>query len=314
MNFRVCSSLMLVWLNGATAFVLQPQQQATSLTQQQARRPAAASNRVDLWKLYASTKDGDDAPPEIQPLTTSFDDAGSAIIDEEDEERMKSMGDFDTTSGSQENIQNMRAAIQERAKSLGYEKSKVSQQYIEQAQARARNQAANRAAGGGSNLDLSQISTGDEPKKKSDWDESMPAMMYDPADELTEEEQKEADKVGQLPIWQQFMEEVQASQWPDLGSVIREMGVIAAVVVVTAALIINWDGFLRTFYTDLGLIPSPEQTNEQVLDVDLIPEGFTNNMNEDDLAKITQEMNARGSKSPSVEKLLDSASPLNPDL
>ena len=207
----------------------------------------------------------------------------------------------------------MRRAIQERAKSLGVKKATLSQQYIEEQRQRALNERANRASGAIPTLDLSQISTGNERKKPSNsqWDESLPSMMYDPADDMTPEEQAEADQVGQLPLWEQFMTEIKASKWPDFPSVIREIGILSVVVSLSAVMIINWDSTLRQFYTGLGMLPTKEQVNKPLQDFDL-PSGFTNNMNEEDLAKITAEMNQLnvGAKS-SVNALLESS---NPDL
>lgn len=211
----------------------------------------------------------------------------------------------------------MRAAIRARAADLGVEKSASTQQYIEEAKQRALNQQQNRQQPSG--LDLSQISTGDEKKAKDgkeEWDESLPNMMYDPADYLSKEEQAEADKVGQLPIWQQAVEEIKASKWPDFGTVVREVALMTAVVALTGVIIINWDSTLRDLYTGLGMIPTPDDIPGQMDDLSL-PEGFTNNMNEDDLAKITQEMNKAGKEaglsSKSLETLMESQKS-NPDL
>jgi len=203
----------------------------------------------------------------------------------------------------------MRAAIRARAQDLGVEKSKVSQQYIEEAAKRAAQSQGDSRPGG---LDLSQISSGNEPGSKTDkWDDSLPTMLYDPADELTEEEQAQADVVGELPIFEQAMTEIKASKWPDLPTVIREVAVMFVVVAFTATVIIGADGALREFYTNLGMIPRPEDIPGQLDDLDL-PEGFTNNMNEEDLAKITDEMNKvsksiGSSSSPSVNALLDNS-------
>lgn len=207
----------------------------------------------------------------------------------------------------------MRAAIRARAEDLGVEKSKVSQQYIEDAQKRAAQSQGNNRPG---QLDLSQISTGNEPGSKDKWDDSLPNVMYDPADELSDEEQAEADAVGQMSIIDQAITEVKASKWPDLGTVIREVAIMFVVVAVTGGIIIGADRALREVYTDIGMIPRAEDIPGQLDDLAL-PEGFTNNMSEDDLAQITDEMNKvsksgkSSSSSPSVNALLDSK---NPDL
>jgi hypothetical protein len=204
----------------------------------------------------------------------------------------------------------MRRAIQERAKSVGLEKAVLSQQYIEERNQRFLNERANKASGARPTLDLSQISDGDDDKGK--WDPSLPSMMYDPADYLTPEQQAEADKTGQLPLWDQFITEVRASKWPGFGSVIREIGVLALIVSLSAVMTINLDSSLRQFYTGLGMLPTKEQVSKPLIDIDL-PSGFTNNMNEEDLARITAEMNqlsggskSSSSSSPSVNALLNS--------
>lgn len=204
----------------------------------------------------------------------------------------------------------MRAAIRARAKDLGVEKSKVGQQYFDDAARRRVEQA--RGDNRPGQLDLSQISTGNEPGSNNNkWDESMPNMLYDPADELSDEEQAEADTVGQMSIIDQAMTEIKESKWPDLSTVIREVVVMFFVVAFTGGIIIGADRALRDIYTDIGIIPRPEDIPGQLDDLAL-PDGFTNNMNEDDLAQITDEMNkvsksgGASSSSPSVNALLDS--------
>lgn len=206
-----------------------------------------------------------------------------------------------------ENIEKMREAIRARADDLGVEKSKISQQYFEEARKRAEMNAANNRPGG---LDLSQISSGNEPKsQKQQWDEELPSMLYDPTDELTEEERKEADPVGQMQIWEQVITELKSAKWPDFLSALREVAVMFAVVAISGVIIIGWDKTLRSVYTDLGMIPRSEDIPGQMAGLDL-PEGFTNGMNEEDLAKMAEEMNSKTpgkasrSGSPSVDALM----------
>lgn len=203
----------------------------------------------------------------------------------------------------------MRAAIRARASDLGVEKSKVSQQYIEDAKRRAEANIANNRPGG---LDLSQISSGTPKTQKQKWDEELPSMLYDPTDELTEEERREADKVGQLPFWEQGLNELQNAKWPDFASALREVVLMFVVVAFSGVLIIGWDKTLRGLYTDLGMIPRKEDIPGQLEGLAL-PEGFTNGMNEADLAKMTEEMNEKSSSagdssngSPSIDSLKNS--------
>lgn len=289
--------------------------QASSAFVVTSKQPFALSQQTDLLKkeslLFSSPEDEQDV---AEVKSTSFADAGKSIVDAEDAERMKAMGDFDENPSFQAtDMEKMRAAIRERAAEQGLEKSVATQQYLEEAKQRAINQRENRQAAG--TLDLSQISTGKEPGRKGEkWDESLPNMMYDPADYLTPEEQAEADKVGQLPIWEQAVTEMKASKWPDFGTVIREVALMIAVVAVTATIIINWDSTLRELYTGLGMIPRPEDIPGQLEGLTL-PEGFTNNMDENDLARITEEMNQvaqdTGMSPAAIDKLIESQ---NPDL
>lgn len=193
----------------------------------------------------------------------------------------------------------MRAAIRARADELGVEKDPATQQYIAEAAARAKAAVGNKNPG--SSLDLSQISTGEEPKKSGGggggnalWDEDMPTMLYDPTEELTEEERKEVDQVGQMPILDQVLTELRASKWPDFGSALKQVGIVIMIVVVSAALIIGWDNTLRNFYTDLGFIPRKDEIPGQLQQGLELPEGFTNNMSDEDLSKLTKEMNEAG--------------------
>lgn len=252
-------------------------------------------------------------PEEDKIDATSFADAGKNIIDAEDDKRMEAMGDFDENPGALQDsqLEAIREAVRKRAEEVGAKKDTASQQYIEAATQRAIDNRNNAQQPG--QLDLSQITTGNEPgTKKSKFDESLPTMMYDPADDMTEAEQAEADPLGQQPIWEQAIEEIKASKWPDFGTVVREVSIMAVVVAVTGALIINWDVLLRDTYTGLGLIPRPEDIPGQLSDLDL-PAGFTNNMNENDLAQITNEMNQAGKEAGLSSQALDMQNS-NPDL
>lgn len=187
----------------------------------------------------------------------------------------------------------MRAAIRERAGELGVEKSEASRIYIEEAAARARANVGNQQPS--SSLDLSQISSGGEKKSGKDkWDEELPTMMYDPADELTEEERKEVDVVGQMSLWEQAQEEIGAAKWPDFGSAVRTLFTMFGVIVLSATLIIGWDRTLRNIYTNAGFIPLKEDIPGNLQEGLELPEGFTNNMSEEDISKFTEEINKAG--------------------
>jgi hypothetical protein len=167
----------------------------------------------------------------------------------------------------------MRAAIRARTEEMGLEKAKLSKQIIQEANQRAK--AGERVQG----LDLSQI--------RGNLPEGMPSVLYDPEDEMTDEEKKEVDPVGQMSIVQQFQNELTNAKWPQPMAALKEVAVMFVVVAVTGALIIFWDRFLRDTYTNIGLIPSSDAIKMRFDGLEL-PEGWTNMMSEDDIANLPQ--------------------------
>jgi len=203
----------------------------------------------------------------------------------------------------------VRAAIRARTSDLGIEKSKVSADYIKKKEQQAVAAGSARAAAeqnrdmmfGG--LDLSQIRTEAPPPSRSsnspfaDEDGEVPAMFYDPEEELTEEEREEADPIGAKSIPEQFIYEFQQTKWPGPGSALREVGVMFIVVAITGALIIGWDGALREFYTDvLNFIPSKEDMANYADRFEglELPAGWTDNMSESDVASFTEQVGSVG--------------------
>lgn len=184
----------------------------------------------------------------------------------------------------------MRAAIRARTADLGIEKSKISAEYIQA----KKEQALNAGPGGSSDpdqfagLDLSKISstpTGGESK----WNEDMPSMFYDPEDELTKEEQEEVDPVMKLNPIEQGLNELNNAKWPGLGAALKEVGLLILIVAFSAVLIIGWDKLLRELYTTLGFIPTKEGIANYASRFDSLdlPKGFTDGMNEADVAQFT---------------------------
>lgn len=191
-----------------------------------------------------------------------------------------------------DSIERMRAAIRARTADLGIEKSKVSADYIRNRQEKAiqagpGNTDADTFAG----VDLSKISS--TPKKSSEWNEEMPSMFYDPEDEMSKEEQEEVDPVMKLSILDQGLNEYNNAKWPDWGSALREVGVLLAVVALSALLIIGWDKLLRVIYTSVGFIPTKEEIANYASRFDGLdlPKGWTNNMSEQDVASFSDTVN-----------------------
>ena len=160
-----------------------------------------------------------------------------------------------------DSIEQMRKAIRARTADLGMEKSKVSEDYIREKQAAAAAagsaQAASESGDMFGGLDLSQISSSRQ-SSSSQWDESMPSMLYNPEDEMTQQEQEEADPLMTKSPLQQGLYELQNAKWPDFVTAVREVGLMLVVIAITAVLIIGWDRVLRGLYTNFGFIPSKE--------------------------------------------------------
>lgn len=146
----------------------------------------------------------------------------------------------------------MRQAIKERTASLGIEKSTRSVEAIKEAEERAKLAAEN---GPPQALDLSQISTvGPSSSAKDD----VPSMFYEPEDDMSEDDIKEADPTGQLSIQEQFATEIGAATWPTAANTLKRVGLLLALAFFTGGIIIGADIFLRDFYTNLNLIPRKE--------------------------------------------------------
>ena len=98
-------------------------------------------------------------------------------------------------------------------------------------------------------LDLSKVSDGGYEKL---------SINYDPEDEMTEQEMRQADPLGFQPVLDQYTFELKETTFPDLGTTISKVGLLIALGLVTGLLIINTDKTVRNFYVVQGLLPSPE--------------------------------------------------------
>jgi len=134
-------------------------------------------------------------------------------------------------------------------------------------------------------LDLSQISQ----TRPRGQDEDVPDIFYEPESEMTPEEMKEADPLGEQPLLDQAMKELAETIWPTPISALKEVVILVAVIAGTAALIIGWDNLLRDFYTNVGLIPGPEDLKTGAENM-VLPDGWTDGMSEDDFMKFQDEV------------------------
>ena len=204
----------------------------------------------------------------------------------------------------------MRAVIRARTAEMGLEKSRVSAEYIES----KKEKAIQSGPSGQSDpdqfagLDLSKISSERAPSSSSSqWTEDMPSMFYDPEDELTPEEQEEADPVMKLNPVDQGLNELRNAKWPDMGSALREVFLMLVVVALSAVLIIGWDKILRELYTSFGFIPTKEDIANYASRFDGLdlPTGWTNNMNEQDVSSFADAVNVNQQSLPSPASLPD---------
>lgn len=163
----------------------------------------------------------------------------------------------------------------------------MTQEFIQQAQEKAKEQVGNRGGGQAleNMLDLTQISQ-TAPRGQ---DDETPAMFYEPGAEMTDEEQKEADPDGQMSIPDQAMKEISLATWPTPFAAVKEVFLLVAIVLATSSIIIFWDNFLREFYTGLGFIPTPEEILSGSENL-VLPDGWTSGMSEDDFMKFQDEV------------------------
>lgn len=202
-------------------------------------------------------------------------------------------------------MERMRAAIRARTADLGIEKSKVSADYIEQRKAAAMEAGSARAAGENSDafggLDLSQIRS--TRIRSPQEDEDLPSMFFDPDEQLSDEEKVEVDPLRNKSWIEQGLYEVSQVKWPDWTSALREVGLLVVVVAFTAVIIIGWDRLIRSTYTDvLHLIPTKEELANYANRFDGLdlPTGWMDNMNEQDVASLTEKMSQGGTSLPEL--------------
>jgi len=205
------------------------------------------------------------------PKGLSFTDAAQAIKDEEDKERMEARGtgmeeEQKEFEAKKDAFEEMRSKIRSRASDMKMEKSVATAEAIKQATQRA--MAGDAAAT--PTVDLSKFSGA--------------SLSDDPEDDLTDEQKKEIDKVGQLSFWEQALEEFNNTKFPTPGATIKQAGLMLLIFLVTAGIILKVDEFLRITYTDLGLIPRAGEVMDYS-DLEL-PEGWTDQMTDDDLLKM----------------------------
>lgn len=281
----------------------------------------AGRQTVDLKNiapLFSSKGDKED-----DTERKSFEEAGISLSEQQDQERMDAVGDsdFDNT-GSQEtdDLEKMRAAIRARASDMGLERKGLDDEYVEAARARALSRRDNARGAGNSDLDLSQISDGNQ--RQDEWDadkkENKRGVLQKAGDSLTEEEKLAAYPNGALPKTEQFWEEFKLVQWPTFQESLIDLVLVVVILFGMIFLIDFMDTTIRHFFTDIiHILPRDDEIPTSLEGLDL-PAGFMNGMSEDDLASF----NGLGSSadvstmSQSVDAILDNLPVAvgNPDL
>lgn len=225
--------------------------------------PSAKTNFVTRLHNEETTSEDKDAP-------LSFEDATAKLKEEEDSIKAAARGqmmeqDAQRYQEKKATYDAMREKIRARASDLNMNKSVATQEAIKAATQKA-------AAGEEASqptVDLSKFSDN---------------VFDDPEDELTDEQMKEIDKVGQMSIIEQIKEELKNTKFPTPDATLKQAGLMIVIFLVTATLILKADEFLRFQYTEWGFIPR----SGEVLDYsDLtLPEGFTDQMTEEDLSNL----------------------------
>jgi len=193
----------------------------------------------------------------------SFDDAGAAIVDEDEKARAERSGNALSEERNAEfeskktEYEAMRDKIRARASTLNIEKSVTTQKAIEEASRKAM------AREEPQELDLSKFGMG--------------TIGEDPEDELTEEQKKSIDEAGQMDLIGQAMEEFKNAKFPGVGATLRQTAFMLVIFAFTSTYILFLDGTLREFFTDvLKIIPGPDSVFDYS-DLEL-PPGWSENM------------------------------------
>jgi len=275
------------------------------------RIPKATTSSSQLFSQWDEDDEEEDAAAASSSesntrTSASYEEAGKAIGDEDDQAAMDEMGDFDASGTYNANdIDRYREAIRKRTEALGMEKKTPEEIAAQEAaaqdsMARSGDSMTPADAGAGAEssatsspsqmLDLSQISS-DAPRGP---DENLPAMMYDPAKDMTKDEMEEADPTGLLPWPEQISWVLSKSKFPSAGSAITETIILVVTVTVTAVVITQWDEWMREIAFIFNMVPRPEEVASSMEgmimpDDPVLGMGGGKNLSGGDMLKMLQE-------------------------
>jgi len=192
----------------------------------------------------------------------------------------------------QETSERLRAAIRARTAELGMVEDQASKEYIA-----AREQAAIEAGPGGpqndqvfGGIDLSKISSTQVDGDK--WNEELPTMLYDPVDEMTQEEQEEADPLMTKPLLEQAQYELSEAKWPTAGGAVREVLTMFLVAAGSVFFIDKADELIRALMVKIHFSPTEQEVVNYMNRFDGLdlPSGLMDNVNEDSLANMATQL------------------------
>jgi len=216
-------------------------------------------------QLYSQWDEDDEEETTSVRASPSFDEAGKTIGEEDDKAAMDDYGDFDASGTyDKSDIERYREAIKKRTEALGMEKrtpEEIAAAMAAAKESRGREGDSLTAAPAKTSeelsemLDLSQI-TSDAPRGP---DENLPAMLYDPRKDMTQEEMEQADPTGLLPWQEQISWVLSKSEFPSALSAIGETVLLVVTVTVTALVITQWDELMRQVAFDFKMVPRPEE-------------------------------------------------------
>lgn len=228
----------------------------TSLQMAQRMTPTRKTRKDDSFDRNVPEEEKEDE--EI----LDFSEAQAKIKEDENKRRVEEGLTVGLTKEDEEEFnekkgayEDMRTKIRARASEEGFEKSVATKKAIEEATRRA--MAGQSSATSDQMLDLSGFAD---------------KFVNDETDELTEEEQREIDKIANMPILEQIQEEISNTRFPTPLAIFQTACVMALIFAASATLILKGDATIRDVYMGFDFIPRPDEVYD-FSDLDL-PDGF----------------------------------------
>mmetsp|Transcript_16597 Transcript_16597/g.30194 ORF Transcript_16597/g.30194 Transcript_16597/m.30194 type:complete len:305 (-) Transcript_16597:392-1306(-) len=254
-NNLLSSGLLLVATIASSATAFSPAR-SSFLTTQRAVKVVVPTRSADCL-LFSSNEptEGEGAGDNM-----SYEDAETAIRDEDDLIRLERSGGADDEFTKKFNAKKteydaMRDRIRARTADMGIAKSVATAEAIAEANRRA--QSGEKA--GESELNMSVFAEKTPAASFADADAGANPMLDDGTDSLTDEEKKEIDKIAQLNFFDQAKSEFSFAKWPSISATLKLAAAMFVLFLFTAGFILKADEIIRLTFTNVGLIPRPDQ-------------------------------------------------------